>query len=295
VSAAEVAQTARVESRCSALCHDTVVRATGTRNTRRVRLDELLVERGLADTRSKAQALILGAKVRVGDGDSARRDHKPGDRLDPDTSIDVEQPDPYVSRGGHKLAAALDAFEIDPTGKVALDVGASTGGFTDVLLQRGARHVYALDVGRGQLAEPLRRDERVTSLERTNARTLTGTTLPEPIDLAVIDVSFISLDKVLGPVMTALTPSAPIVALVKPQFEAGKGRTDKGVVRDPAIHREVLERVTTNAQRAQRLGTRDVIASPILGPEGNREFLVHLANGPSCADLLTRIARVTGT
>jgi 23S rRNA (cytidine1920-2'-O)/16S rRNA (cytidine1409-2'-O)-methyltransferase len=295
VSAAEVAQTARVESRCSALCHDTVVRATGTRNTRRVRLDELLVERGLADTRSKAQALILGAKVRVGDGDSARRDHKPGDRLDPDTSIDVEQPDPYVSRGGHKLAAALDAFEIDPTGKVALDVGASTGGFTDVLLQRGARHVYALDVGRGQLAEPLRRDERVTSLERTNARTLTGTTLPEPIDLAVIDVSFISLDKVLGPVMTALTPGAPIVALVKPQFEAGKGRTDKGVVRDPAIHREVLERVTTNAQRAQRLGTRDVIASPILGPEGNREFLVHLANGPSCADLLTRIARVTGT
>jgi 23S rRNA (cytidine1920-2'-O)/16S rRNA (cytidine1409-2'-O)-methyltransferase len=161
-------------------------------------------------------------------------------------------------------------------------------------LQRGARHVYAVDVGRGQLAEPLRRDERVTSMERTNARTLTPTSLPGPIDLAVIDVSFISLNKVLGPVSSALAPGAQVVALVKPQFEAGKGRTDKGVVRDPAIHREVLERVTTHA-RALGLGTRDVIASPILGPEGNREFLIHLASGPSCADLPERIARVTGT
>jgi 23S rRNA (cytidine1920-2'-O)/16S rRNA (cytidine1409-2'-O)-methyltransferase len=174
----------------------------------------------------------------------------------------------------------------------ALDVGASTGGFSDVLLQRGARHVYALDVGRGQLAEPLRRDDRVTSLERTNARTLTGGTLPEPIDLAVIDVSFISLDKVLGPVQATLAPKAPIVALVKPQFEAGRGRTEKGVVRDPAIHREVLERVTASARNIG-LGTRDVIASPILGPEGNREFLVHFAPGPSCADLPDRIATVT--
>jgi 23S rRNA (cytidine1920-2'-O)/16S rRNA (cytidine1409-2'-O)-methyltransferase len=258
-------------------------------------LDELLVERGLAETRSKAQAVILAGKARVGEGDGARRDHKPGDQLDPSTAIEVEQPDPYVSRGGHKLAAALVAFGIDPTGKAALDVGASTGGFTDVLLQRGARHVYALDVGRGQLAESLRRDVRVTSLERTNARTLAATTLPEPIDLAVVDVSFISLDKVLGPVQTTLAPGAHIVALVKPQFEAGKGRTDKGVVRDPAIHREVLERVTETAQRAQRLGTRDLIASPILGPEGNREFLVDLAYGPSCADLPKRIATATGT
>jgi 23S rRNA (cytidine1920-2'-O)/16S rRNA (cytidine1409-2'-O)-methyltransferase len=276
------------------VCNDTVVRATVTRNTRRVRLDELLVDRGLAESRSKAQALILGGKVRVGHGDSARRDHKPGDQLDPAATVEVEQPEPYVSRGGHKLAAALDAFEIDPADKTALDVGASTGGFTDVLLQRGARHVYAVDVGRGQLAEPLRRDERVTSMERTNARTLTPTSLPGPIDLAVIDVSFISLNKVLGPVSSALAPGAQVVALVKPQFEAGKGRTDKGVVRDPAIHREVLERVTTHA-RALGLGTRDVIASPILGPEGNREFLIHLASGPSCADLPERIARVTGT
>jgi 23S rRNA (cytidine1920-2'-O)/16S rRNA (cytidine1409-2'-O)-methyltransferase len=278
---------------CSGLCHDTVVRSTVGRKTR-VRLDELLVDRGLAETRSKGQALILAGKVRVGDGDAARRDLKPGDVVDPMAAIDVERPEPYVSRGGHKLAAALDAFAIDPAGMSALDVGASTGGFTDVLLQRGARHVYALDVGRGQLAESLRRDDRVTSLERTNARGLTVTSLPEPVDIAVIDVSFIALDKVLGPVMTTLAPGAQIVALVKPQFEAGKGRTDKGVVRDPAIHREVLERVTTYAASI-RLGTRALIASPILGPEGNREFLVQLATGPSCAELPGLIAGVTGT
>jgi 23S rRNA (cytidine1920-2'-O)/16S rRNA (cytidine1409-2'-O)-methyltransferase len=172
----------------------------------------------------------------------------------------------------------------------ALDVGSSTGGFTDVLLQRGARHVYALDVGRGQLADSLRRDVRVTSMERTNARTLTDATFPGPIDIAVIDVSFISLEKVLGPVQATLAPSAPIVALVKPQFEAGKGRTDHGVVRDPAIHREVLERVVAAA--AERgLGTRAVIASPILGPEGNREFLLHLVAGPGCAEIPERIAQ----
>ena len=259
-----------------------------------MRLDALLVERGLADTRSRAQALVLAGKVRVGAGDGARLDLKPGDAVDAGTEIAVAQPDPYVSRGGHKLAAALDAFGIDPRGFTALDVGASTGGFTDVLLQRGARHVYAVDVGRGQLADRLRRDPRVTSLERTNARTLTATTFPEAIDLAVIDVSFISLDKVLGPVASTLAPGAPIVALVKPQFEAGKGRTDHGVVRDPAIHREVLERVVSAA--AERgLGTRAVIASPILGPEGNSEFLVHLAAGPGCVEIAERIAEETAT
>jgi 23S rRNA (cytidine1920-2'-O)/16S rRNA (cytidine1409-2'-O)-methyltransferase len=283
----------RVESPCSGLCHDTGVRTTVVRKPRRVRLDALLLDRGLAETRSRAQALILAGKVRVGDGDAARRDHKPGDAIDPAATIELERPIEYVSRGGYKLAAALDAFGVDPKGLIALDVGASTGGFTDVLLQRGARHVYALDVGRGQLAESLRRDDRVTSMERTNARTLTSTSLPEPIDLAVIDVSFISLDKILGPVLATLAPRAHIVALVKPQFEAGRGRTDKGVVRDPAIHREVLRRVTEQA-RAIGLGTRDVIASPILGPEGNREFLVHLARGPSCADLPSRIETVSG-
>ena len=186
---------------------------------------------------------MLAGKVRVGEGDAARRDRKPGDLVDAATPLVVETPEPYVSRGGHKLAAALDAFDIDPAGRVALDVGASTGGFTDVLLQRGARHVHAVDVGRGQLAEVLRRDPRVTSMERTNARTLTATTFPDPIQIVSIDVSFISLDRILGPVATTLAPRADVIALVKPQFEAGKGRTDHGVVRDPAIHREVLERV----------------------------------------------------
>ena len=262
----------------------------------RIRLDQLLVERGLAESRSRAQALVLAGKVRVGEGDAARGDRKPGDLLAADTPLAVTEPAPYVSRGGHKLAAALDAFEIDPSGMIGLDVGASTGGFTDVLLQRGASRVYALDVGRGQLAESLRRDPRVVSMERTNARELNATMLPEPIDIATIDVSFISLDLVLGPVAATLrsSPNGGIVALVKPQFEAGRGRTDHGVVRDPAIHREVLQRTVESARR-HGLGTRAVIASPISGPEGNREFLVHLAPGPGCAEIGDRIAEVTGT
>jgi 23S rRNA (cytidine1920-2'-O)/16S rRNA (cytidine1409-2'-O)-methyltransferase len=253
----------------------------------------LLIERGLAESRTRAQALVLAGKVRVGEGDAARRDRKPGDLVAQDAPLQVTEPTPYVSRGGYKLAAALDAFEIDPAGAVGLDVGASTGGFTDVLLQRGASRVYALDVGRGQLAESLRRDERVVSMERTNARDLTAATLPEPIDLVTIDVSFISLDKILGPVVSTLRPGSGrhIVALVKPQFEAGKGRTDQGVVRDPAIHREVLERIVACA-RVDGLGARAVIASPITGPEGNREFLVHLAPGPGCAEIGDRIAEV---
>jgi len=270
--------------------------STAKPKVQRVRLDQLLVERGLVETRSRAQALVLAGKVRVGDGDAARHDRKPGDLIDVTTTVSVVAPEPYVSRGGHKLAAALDAFDIDPTGLVALDVGASTGGFTDVLLQRGASRVYALDVGRGQLAEALRADPRVVSMERTNARNLTATTLPEPIDLVTIDVSFISLGVVLGPIVATLRPGSGrhVVALVKPQFEAGKGRTDHGVVRDPAIHREVLDRNVTAAQ-GHGLGTRAVIASPITGPEGNREFLVDLAPGPGCAEIGEHIAEVTGT
>ena len=284
----------RVESAPSGLCHDRGVSPARTAKPSRVRLDQLLVDRGLADSRSRAQALVLAGKVRVGEGDSARGDRKPGDLIAADTPVAVAEPEPYVSRGGHKLAAALDAFEIDPTGFVALDVGASTGGFTDVLLQRGAARVYALDVGRGQLAETLKRDARVVSMERTNARALTTATLPEPIDLATVDVSFISLELVLGPITSTLAPRGAIVALVKPQFEAGKGRTDHGVVRDPTVHREVLERIVDRA-RAIGLGTRAVIASPITGPEGNREFLVYLGHGPMCAELEQRMAEVTGT
>jgi 23S rRNA (cytidine1920-2'-O)/16S rRNA (cytidine1409-2'-O)-methyltransferase len=258
----------------------------------RIRLDQLLVERGLAESRTRAQALVLAGKVGVGEGDAARRDRKPGDLIAGDTPVVLVAEEPYVGRGGYKLAAALDVFGIDPTGLTCLDVGASTGGFTDVLLQRGARRVYALDVGRGQLAESLRRDPRVVSMERTNARALTSTSLPEPIDLATIDVSFISLDKILGPVAGTLKPHGQIVALVKPQFEAGRGGTDKGVVRDPAIHRAVLERTAITAQEAG-LGIRGVIASPLLGAQGNREFLVHVGFGPSCAEIDERIARVT--
>ena len=264
-----------------------------TARTPRVRVDQLLVDRGLAESRSRAQALILAGKVGVGEGDAVRHDRKPGDLVAADVAIAVVSPEPYVSRGGYKLAAALDAFDIDPAGLVCLDVGSSTGGFTDVLLQRGASRVYALDVGRGQLAESLRRDPRVVSMERTNARHLTASSLPEPVALATIDVSFISLELVLSPVASTLAPGGQIVALVKPQFEAGRGRTDHGVVRDPAIHREVLERIV-RAASGLRIGTRAIMQSPLTGPEGNREFLAHLAPGPGCAEIGDRIAEAIG-
>jgi 23S rRNA (cytidine1920-2'-O)/16S rRNA (cytidine1409-2'-O)-methyltransferase len=262
------------------------------RRPARVRLDELLVARGLAPTRARAQALVLAGKVRTGIGDAARADRKPGDLIDPATPVAIPEPEPYVSRGGYKLAAALDAFGIDPTGWICVDVGASTGGFTDVLLQRGAARVYAVDVGRGQLADRLRRHPRVVSMERINARTLTAEKLPEKVQLAVVDVSFISLALVLGPIESILRDGGTIVALVKPQFEAGRGRAPKGVVRDPGVHRDVLRSIA-NAAREIGLGTRDLIRSPITGPQGNREFLAWFGRGPSCADLDRRIEAVT--
>jgi 23S rRNA (cytidine1920-2'-O)/16S rRNA (cytidine1409-2'-O)-methyltransferase len=257
------------------LCHDKPVSSTTVRRVRR-RLDQLVVDRGLAPSRARAQAMILGARIRTGTGDAARVDRKAGELVDEDLEIEVVSRDPYVSRGGHKLAAALEAFGIDPANRICLDVGASTGGFTDVLLQRGARLVFALDVGRGQLAESLRQDPRVVSMERTNARTLEAGTLPESVSLATIDVSFISLRLILGPVATAFGPQGgDIVALVKPQFEAGRGQVPGGVVRDPAVHRATVEGAAAAAVAAGLVPT-DVIASPILGPEGNREFLLHL-------------------
>jgi 23S rRNA (cytidine1920-2'-O)/16S rRNA (cytidine1409-2'-O)-methyltransferase len=242
----------------------------------RVRLDQLIVERGLAESLSRAQALLLGGKVRVGPGDGARFDRKPGDLVDAATAIEVAAPEPYVSRGGHKLAAALEAFGVDPAGRICLDVGASTGGFTDVLLQRGGLRVYAIDVGRGQLAATLGRDSRVVSMERTNARTLTASSLPEPISLASVDVSFISLRLVLAPIASTFDEGGgDLIPLVKPQFEAGRGETHDGVVRDAAIHARVLREV---AEAAVVAGLEPVgaIPSPIRGPEGNREFLLHL-------------------
>jgi 23S rRNA (cytidine1920-2'-O)/16S rRNA (cytidine1409-2'-O)-methyltransferase len=255
------------------VCHHEAV--TGVRVSR-VRLDQLIADRGLAESRSRAQAMLLGGKVRVGAGDAARFDRKPGDLVHPHVELEVAAPEPYVSRGGHKLAAALDAFGVDPGGRICLDAGASTGGFTDVLLQRGANRVYAVDVGRGQLAEQLRQDPRVVSMERTNARALTPTSLPEPVSLATVDVAFISLRLVLGPIASTFgSGGGDLIPLVKPQFEAGRGETPGGVVRDPAVHERVLREVSDAAEALglQQLG---MIPSPILGPEGNREFLLHL-------------------
>ena len=238
----------------------------------KVRLDVLLVERGLAETREKARRLTLAGQVEV-DGRAA---DKPGMAVPRDADVRVREGLPFVSRGGVKLAAALDAFGIAVGGAVAADFGASTGGFTDCLLQRGAKRVYALDVGYGQLAWPLRDDPRVVVMDRVNVRYLEA--LPESVDIVTIDVSFISLGLVLPAALRVLKPeSGQVVALVKPQFEAGRDKVGKGgVVKDPAVHREVLERVRDTA-RALGFRVRGLIRSPITGPAGNVEFLMHLA------------------
>ena len=236
------------------------------------RLDALLVARGLAETRAKAQAMSLAGLVWSG----GRRLDKPGLMLAPETPLECRgKPHPFVSRGGVKLAHGLDHFAIDPAGAVALDIGASTGGFTDVLLQRGARRVYAVDVGHGQLDWRLRQDERVIVRERCNARYLTRAEIPDPVDLVVCDASFISLKTVLPAALDLVRPGAALVALVKPQFEVGKGRVGKGgVVRDPALHNEVCADIA--AWLGDRPGWRvlGLTESPIRGPEGNVEFLI---------------------
>jgi 23S rRNA (cytidine1920-2'-O)/16S rRNA (cytidine1409-2'-O)-methyltransferase len=236
----------------------------------RVRLDQVLVAQGLVPSRQRAQAMVRAGLVRVA-GATADR---PDQMVDPDVSIDLDRVKTYVSRGGDKLAAALDAFGTDPAGRVCLDVGASTGGFTDLLLQRGAARVIAVDVGYGQLAWSLRQDPRVTVLERVNIRYLDR--LPVPADLAVIDVSFISLRLVLPRVRELLSPPGEVVALVKPQFEVGKGAVGKGgVVRDPDQHRQVLSELRKFAEEIGYEVAAE-IPSPILGAKGNREFLMHL-------------------
>lgn len=237
------------------------------------RLDKLLVERGLAGSRQRARALILAGKVLV----EERIVDKAGTEVRVDAAVRVKGEDlPYVSRGGLKLAEALTVFNLDVGGRTVLDVGASTGGFTDCLLQKGAARVYAVDVGYGQLAWSLREDPRVVNLERTNIRHLAPGVLATTPDLAVIDASFISLDKVLPPTLALLTANAEIVALIKPQFEVGRGKVGKGgVVRDPDLHRQVVENVRRLADQlnCEVVGLAD---SPILGPKGNREFLIYL-------------------
>jgi 23S rRNA (cytidine1920-2'-O)/16S rRNA (cytidine1409-2'-O)-methyltransferase len=240
------------------------------------RVDKLLVDRELAGTRERAQKLVMAGLVFTG---SVRVD-KPGTRLAADAPLEVRgEEHPFVSRGGLKLAAALDALALDVRGMIALDVGASTGGFTDCLLRRGARRVYAVDVGYAQLAWRLRADARVVNIERTNIRHLGASRLPESIDLATIDTSFISLRLVLPAVAVLLQPERRIVALVKPQFEVGRGKVGKGgVVRDPSLHAEVLAGLQDFAVRSG-LGVDALLVSPVLGPAGNREFFLALRSG----------------
>ena len=223
---------------------------------------------------------MLAGRVRVGEGSAARTDRKPGDLVTAAMPLQLVERAPYVSRGGEKLAAALDAFAVRPEGRLCLDVGASTGGFTDVLLRRGASRVYALDVGRGQLADSLRADPRVVPLERTHARRLDprdpeAIALPERPSLAVVDVSFISLTRLLPGIALQVTPGGEIVALVKPQFESQPRDVPKGVVRDPAVRAAAVERVA-RAARELGLEVRGEYESPLQGPAGNREIFLHL-------------------
>ncbi len=234
------------------------------------RLDIRLVELGLVASRSKAQALILAGSALVNGAVQSKPDFSV---LSTDV-LAIKQKEQFVSRGGIKLAGALQAFDVDVSGKEVLDVGASTGGFTDCLLQHGAAGVTAVDVGYGQIAQLLRDDPRVTLMERVNARYLKPTDFPRPFDMATIDVSFISLDKILPVIGPLLKPGGEILALIKPQFEAGRKEVKKGVVRDPKVHDAVISRIKT---LSESLGWKvsGVVASPLKGPKGNVEFFLH--------------------
>ncbi len=239
----------------------------------KIRLDQLLVERGLADSRSKALALIMAGTVRVDDVVIT----KAGTRVAADADVQCAEKPPFVSRGGKKLAGALDVFDTDPTGMVALDAGASTGGFTDCLLQRGAAHVFAADVGYGQLDDKLVNDPRVTVMDRTNVRHMTPDDLPGPMDLIVGDLSFISLSLVLPALAALLKPGGRMILLVKPQFEVGKKNVGKGgIVRDPEKREEAIATVIVTA-RMNGMRFLGRVTSPITGAKGNVEFLIHLA------------------
>ncbi len=254
----------------------------------RERLDVLLVERNLAASRTQAQRLIRAGLVRIAD----QVFDKPGTQVAMDAAIEVQAPPRFASRGGEKLEAALVRFGLDVAGVIAADVGASTGGFTDCLLQRGACRVYAVDVGYGQLDWRLRGDERVVVMERTNARYLES--LPEPVDLVTADVSFISLGLILPAAVRWLRPDGQVVALIKPQFEAGRREVGKGgVVRDPDVHRAVLERVAGMAAESG-FGLRGLMVSPLRGPAGNIEFLGWWRLGVESVEAASTIAACLG-
>ncbi len=237
-----------------------------------IRLDQALVERGLCDSRERAKRLILAGQVRV----NAQTARKPSDSVKPGDELTLDAPEKFVSRGGHKLEHALEQFQLDVKNLTALDLGASTGGFTDCLLQRGAAKVFAVDVGQGQLAWKLRNDPRVVVMEKTNARNLKPEQFPARADLAVIDCSFISLKKILPPAIPLLKTNGKIVALIKPQFEAGKAEADKGrgVITDDAVHQRVIRELAEFVAAQAGLCWRAVVESPLLGPAGNKEFLV---------------------
>jgi 23S rRNA (cytidine1920-2'-O)/16S rRNA (cytidine1409-2'-O)-methyltransferase len=242
-----------------------------------IRLDVALVERGLCASREKAKRAIMAGQVRRND----QLARKPSDAVQPDDRLVLVAGEKYVSRGGHKLEHALRHFGLDVSGLTALDLGASTGGFTDCLLQHGAARVFAVDVGRGQLAWKLRHDRRVVVLEKTNARHLTPAAFPQPFapaDVAVIDCSFISLRKILPAAIALLRPRAHVVALIKPQFEAGKAEADRGagVIRNPAIHERVLRELEAFVSQLPAVRWRGLTESPLPGPAGNKEFLVLL-------------------
>jgi 23S rRNA (cytidine1920-2'-O)/16S rRNA (cytidine1409-2'-O)-methyltransferase len=240
----------------------------------RTRLDQALVERGLYESREKARRAVMAGQVLV-DGQPAT---KPGQSIKKDHELELKEKERFVSRGGHKLDHAIEAFGLSVAGLIAADLGASTGGFTDCLLQRDVRRVHAIDVGMGQLAWKLRQDKRVRVMEKTNARHLKSDSLPEMMDLVVIDCSFISLRQILPAAQALLRPGGDIIALIKPQFEAGKEIVDrgKGVVRDPAIHESILKSLKVFVDQSLAMDWIDHTTSPILGPAGNREFLVRL-------------------
>ncbi len=240
-------------------------------NQGKMRLDQLLVTKELVESRHRAQAMIMAGLVLI-DGQPVT---KAGTMVAMDVPLVIKQKLPFVSRGGQKLEKALDSFNINITDKICLDVGASTGGFTDCLLQHGAKKVYALDVGHSQLDVKLRNDPRVINIEDTNIRYFEKASLPETPDLAVIDVSFISLDKVLPAVYKLVKIKGEIIALIKPQFEAGPKRAKGGVVRDSAVHVEIIDRIKVFSQ-IQAMEVLGVIESPLLGPAGNKEFFIHL-------------------